>query len=78
MSYFSRLLLLGTLGCFVLSPVVATRYGWGLSNERDASIIAAASQCAPEFRDAGGKCLTTSRSIHSRRSVFGGSYGHGK
>jgi hypothetical protein len=78
MSFFSRMFLLAALALLVLFPIAANRYGWGVGSERDARIIAAAQKCAPEFRDAQGRCLATSRSVHLRRSVFGGSYGHGK
>lgn len=78
MSLFSRVFLIMTLALFVLYPVAANRFGWGIGSERDANIIAAANTCAPEFRDAQGRCIASSRSVRSRRSVFGGSHGHGK
>lgn len=78
MSNFSRLFLMLTLGFLVFFPAVGSRKGWLLGSERNLNIMAQSEDCAPEFRNSQGQCLRTSRSVGSRRSFFGGSYGHGK
>jgi hypothetical protein len=61
-----------TVASLVAVPMMANRQGWFIGSERDASIIAASQDCPPEQRNNYGKCVTTSRSVRSRRSFFDG------
>jgi hypothetical protein len=61
-----------TVTSLVVIPLMANRQGWFIGTERDSRIIEASQDCPPVQRNSSGKCVTTSRSVRSRRSFFDG------
>ncbi len=77
-SSFTKTVLGSTLLLLVGTPWIGSKRPFWLGTERDSRVVAALDRCAPEFRNAQGRCIQTSRSALRHRSIFGGSYGSGK
>ncbi len=80
MNYLAKVIFTIVVSSAVILPTIASRYGWGLSTEKNRSLMreAAMRQCKSGRRDQYGNCRRSYRNNYYSRSYRGGSRGYGK